>query len=195
MCKKWLAKIILKLSGWTIDYKIPVEASRSVMIAAPHTTNWDAWYLIWVFSALDIPMKFTIKKEWTEHWLFGRFIRSNGGVGIDRFPKKITPNRESYVDQMAKLFDVHDRIAMVVAPEGTRRRQHRWKLGFYYTAKLANVPITLGYLDFKHKRAGIGGPIYLTDDMEADMRKIMAFYSQIHPKFPENFALDDRYYP
>jgi 1-acyl-sn-glycerol-3-phosphate acyltransferase len=193
--KKLIARFIFWISGWTLNRKVPKEVQRSVMIAAPHTSNWDAWLLIWAFALLDIPMKFTIKEEWTKHWLFGGFIRANGGIGIDRSPKSINKSRDSYVDFMAEQFNNYDKIAMVVTPEGTRRKQERWKMGFYHTAAKAEVPITFGYLDYGKKEAGVGGCIYLTDDLESDMRKIMSFYSGITPRHPENFSLDLRYYP
>ena len=70
-----------------------------------------------------------------------------------------------------------------------------WKTGFYYVAKEAKVPIAFGYLDYKTKTAGIGKVIWPGEDMEADMREIMEFYQNIHPKFPELFSVDIRYLP
>ncbi|HOU46803.1 MAG TPA: hypothetical protein PLL99_03310, partial [Chitinophagales bacterium] len=59
-------------------------------------------------------------------------------------------------------------------------------------AKAANVPILLGYLDYKNKIAGIGKIIYPTN-LEDDMRAMMDFYKDITPCHPEKFSIDLRY--
>ncbi len=195
MIKKPLARLLLRISGWSIAPDFPPEYKRCVMIAAPHTSNWDAFFLICVFVVLEVPLKFTIKKEWTEHWLLGGLLRKFGGVGIDRNPNGLKPDRDSYVDIMADVFNKYEKVAMVIAAEGTRRRATKWKLGFYHTARKAGVPITFGYLDYKKKIAGVGGPLYLSDNMDDDLRKVMNFYADIAPKHRDKFALDSRYYP
>ncbi|MEL6864998.1 MAG: 1-acyl-sn-glycerol-3-phosphate acyltransferase [Bacteroidota bacterium] len=189
---KWLAKLILKLTGWTIDYNIPKEAQRSVMIAAPHTTNWDALYTRLAFFVLGIPVKIAIKDYWTR-FPFSLLIVPLGGLGIDRRKREAGEKRISQTDQMAAFFEQFERIALVIAPEGSRSLRKEWKMGFYYTAQKANVPITFGYLDYSTRTAGVGGPVYPSDDMEADMQKIMDFYKKIEGKYPENFSLDQRY--
>lgn len=189
---KFIGRLLLKLHGWKVNENVPKEAQRCVMIAAPHTTNWDFYYMRIAFLVLGIPMKATIKDFWTQ-FPFGLIIKPLGGLGINRRPKNPNEPRKSYVEQMASFFEEYDKIAMVVAAEGTRSLVTEWKLGFYHTAKLANVPITFGYLDFKKKEAGVGGAIYPTDDMEADLKKVMEFYKNIAPKYPEKFSLDLRY--
>ena len=72
---KRLSVFLLKLSGWTVRPDIPKEAQRCVMIAAPHTSNWDLWYARLAFFVMDIPLKFTIKREWMH---FGTFIDVHG---------------------------------------------------------------------------------------------------------------------
>ncbi|MEM1320073.1 MAG: 1-acyl-sn-glycerol-3-phosphate acyltransferase [Bacteroidota bacterium] len=189
---KWLAKFILRLSGWKMNEDVPAEAQRSVMIAAPHTTNWDGYYTRMAFFTIGIPVKIAIKDFWTK-FPFGLLVVPFGGLGIDRSPKDPNKPRKSQAEQMAAFFKKYDRIALVIAPEGTRTLRKQWKTGFYNVAKMANVPITFGYLDYEKKEAGVGGPLYLSDDMEADMRKIMAFYKNITGKYPEKFSLDERY--
>jgi len=82
---------------------------------------------------------------------------------------------------------------MVVAAEGTRSLRKRWKMGFYHTALKAEVPLCFGYLDYAKKEAGIGGYIYPTGDIAADMKVIHEFYRDIKAKYPEKFSLDERY--
>jgi 1-acyl-sn-glycerol-3-phosphate acyltransferase len=189
---KWIAKLFFKLAGWKINPVVPKEANRCMMIAAPHTSNWDYIYMRIGFFVLDIPMRVAIKDFWTK-FPFGLIFKPLGALGIDRSPKKEGEDRPSYTQQMANFFKVYDRIAIVIAPEGTRSKRTEWKMGFYHAAKLAGVPITFGYLDYDKKEAGVGGVIYPTDDMEADMKKIMDFYSTITPKKKEKYSLDLRY--
>ena len=55
--------------------------------------------------------------------------------------------------------------------------------------------IALAYMDYAKKKTGVGKIVYPTGDYEKDMAEIMAFYAQIHAKFPEQFSVDTRYYP
>lgn len=189
---KAFARLLLFLAGWKVNRNVPIEAKRSVTIAAPHTSNWDAYFLRLAFWVLDIPLKVAIKNDWTR-FPFGLIVKTLGGVGIDRGPKE-GYDRLSQVEIMANLFSKFDEISLVIAPEGTRKKRDRWKLGFYWIAKKANVPITLGYLDYKNKIAGIGPEaIYLTEDSEADIKKVVNFYRDIQGRNPELFQLDERY--
>ena len=188
-----IAKFILQtIMGWEVVYPIPKEAQRCVMTAAPHTSNWDGIITRLAFYILGIPVKIAIKDFWTK-FPMGLIIKPFGGLGIDRSKKKPNKPRKSQVEQMADFFDQYSKIALVIAPEGTRSLRKEWKMGFYYVAKKANVPITYGYLDYANKRAGVGGPLYPTDDLEKDMKEMMNFYKDIKGKFPEKFTADVRY--
>lgn len=190
----WISKGILRLFGWKVDEQhIPAEAVRCVMIAAPHTSNWDLWYARFAFFVMRIPLKFTIKREWMRFPL-NLLIGPMGGIGIDRRShREGRKEAGSYIAIMANLFRDKNRLALLVTPEGTRSKRSEWKMGFYHVARKANVPICLGYLDYERKVAGVGGPVFLSDDMEADLQKIMAFYQHIPAKYPEKFSTDIRY--
>lgn len=192
MIRKSIARFLLRLAGWTIDPNLPQEAQRCVMIAAPHTSNWDFWYMRLAFFVMDIPLRYTVKKVLT-NFPMGLIFKPLGGIGIDRRPKSGQTTRRRYTEIMKEIFQKHDRIAMVVTPEGTRSYRDKWKTGFYYTALEANVPITFGYLDYGKKLAGVGGVIHPSGDIEADMRIITAFYNKITPKHPSLFSVDKRY--
>jgi len=190
---KILTKFFLKLGGWKVKFPIPEESQRCVMIAAPHTTNWDAFWTRVAFEELGIPVKIAIKDTWTTMPILGYFVRAFGGLGIDRSPKKEGAPRKSQIDQMADFFKTNDRIALVIAPEGSRSLKEEWKMGFYHVAKKAGVPITFGYLDYEKKEAGVGGVVHISENIAEDMAPIMAFYDTVTPKFPEKFSLDQRY--
>jgi 1-acyl-sn-glycerol-3-phosphate acyltransferase len=189
-----LCRLIFRLRGWKLTYSDvkPEELARCVLIAAPHTTNWDAIYTIASFDMMGVNWRFTIKKEWLKP-PFGKILLSIGAIGIDRTPKKAGEQRPSMVEAMAALFQETPNLCIVFTPEGTRSLVSEWKTGFYHAAKLAGVPIGLGYLDYAKKQAGIAKMVYPTDDMEADLRQIMDFYKNISGKFPEKFSIDHRY--
>ncbi|MDX2002921.1 MAG: 1-acyl-sn-glycerol-3-phosphate acyltransferase [Chitinophagales bacterium] len=183
---------IFKLKGWKLATPLPPGTDRCVMIASPHTSNWDLIFTIACFELMRIPLKFTIKHEWLK-WPFKRMMEGWGAIGIDRSPKQPGQPRPSMVEVMTDLFKDRDRIALVVTPEGTRSLRTSWKTGFYHVAVNANVPIALGYLDYKKKEAGVGKVIYPSGDMAKDMKEIMEFYVNIAPKFPEKFSVDVDY--
>jgi 1-acyl-sn-glycerol-3-phosphate acyltransferase len=77
-------------------------------------------------------------------------------------------------------------MALVIAPEGTRKRSENWRSGFYRIATDAGVPIVLTYIDFDAKVAGIGPTLHPTGDIDADMESIRQFYGPIRGLHPEN---------
>lgn len=191
---KAIFRFLFKIKGWRTTFDHPVEARNCVMLAAPHTSNWDFVYAIAALDMLGINIRFTIKKELNKFPL-GGIISSMGALWIDRTPRAGLSKKESMTATMAAFFSDPKEapLAMLVTAEGTRSRNDRWKTGFYHTAVQANVPICLSYLDYEQKVAGIAECFMPSGDLEKDMRHIMDFYRDKHPKFPENFALDKRY--
>ncbi|AWV86926.1 MAG TPA: acyltransferase [Acinetobacter radioresistens] len=187
-----IAEYSLGLMGWETDNQWPQGLEQCVMIAAPHTSNWDAVYARLALKVLGVNVRITIKDSYMKFPL-GPFVRAMGGIGIDRSPKKEGQARASMVQLMADLFKEHPHLVMLVTPEGTRAKQENWKTGFYHIAMTAGVPIALAYMDYKKKRAGVGKIIYPTGNYEQDMQEIMQFYANIEPKFPEKFSVDVRY--
>ena len=189
-----LATLSLKAMSWKIDNHWSSDIDQCVMIAAPHTTNWDALYARLALKSMNIPVRITIKDSYMR-FPFGPFIRALGGIGINRTPKQMGEERPSMVQVMTDLFKQYPKLVMMVTPEGTRARREHWKSGFYHIAIAANVPIALSYLDYKKKTAGVGKILYPSGNIEQDMREIMQFYADVSPKYPELFSLDTRYYP
>lgn len=185
---KTIFRFLFWLKGWRLGI-MPEGIDRCVMIAAPHTSNWDAILAVAAFDKMGIPLRFTVKDSWMK-FPGVLFIGPVGGIGIDRSPKKPGDDRISMTQAIADLYEQHDRLAIMVTPEGTRSLRTKWKTGFYHIAKLANVPIGLGYLDYKNKVAGVGKLVWPSDDMDKDMREIVAFYKDITPKHPEKYSVD-----
>ena len=175
----FLANFLFKITGWKIVGEIPAEARKCVMIAAPHTSNWDLVYARAAFYIMKVPLKYTIKKEWMEYPVMGSFLRWLGAIPIERSKKK-----GGMVDAMANLFNNYEELAVMVTPEGTRKFVTRWKTGFYYVALKAGVPIVLGYLDYDKKHAGIGKVVHPSGNLQQDMEEILQFYSTIIPRHP-----------
>ena len=152
---RFIFKLIFRLKGWSVDDALLKESKikKCVMIGAPHTSNWDAVNLVAAFQLMKVSLKFTLKKEWVRFPL-NIFFVPLGAIGIDRTPKDGSTIRRSMVDVMTDLFNERDELIIVFAPEGTRSRREKWRTGFYHTALAAKVPIMLGYLDYKEKRAG-----------------------------------------
>ena len=187
---RFICVLIFRLMGWKTGPTIPANYPQCVVIAAPHTSNWDLILAIGALEILKINAKYTIKKEWTR-FPFKWLIQSTGGVPVDRSPKKEGEERRSTVDALSELFISNKVLALLVTPEGTRKKVTKWKTGFYQVALKAKVPILMGYVDYQNKEAGIGSIIHPTEGgFEKDMRIIMDFYSKKKPKFPESFSLD-----
>jgi len=185
---RWLCKIIIGLSGWKIDETMPIDMKKCLVIAAPHTSNWDFWYCMAAFRIYRLKIRFTVKKEWMK-FPYRILMKPLGGIAIDRTPRTAGEDRLSHTDAMIDLFDEHKELIIVFTPEGTRSRTEKWKTGFYHVAVGAGIPICLAYCDYKKKIAGIAKVIYPTN-FEKDMREIMAFYKTITARFPENFSVD-----
>lgn len=188
-------RLIYWLQGWktVLAPEVNIEEVRKcVILAAPHTSNWDIVFAKEGCRRMGIKMRFAIKREWMKFPL-NIGLGPMGAIPIDRRPKDKRDKKISMVDAMAKLFEGRDELAVMIPPEGTRSLTTKWRTGFYYTAMKANVPIVLCYVDFAKKEAGAGKIIYPTGDVEKDMKEIMAFYKNITPKIPELFALDERY--
>jgi 1-acyl-sn-glycerol-3-phosphate acyltransferase len=184
-----LSKLIFKIAGWQMGPYMPADITKSVMLAAPHTSNWDLLFARCAFFIMEIPLRFTIKKEWMK-FPFGLFMGPLGAIPVDRNPKGGgSLKKRNMVDVMADLFDDYEKVTILVTPEGTRSKTSRWKTGFYHTALKAGVPISLGYLDYDKKEAGIGKVVYPTGNFEKDMAEINEFYLTKKPKFPEKFSI------
>jgi 1-acyl-sn-glycerol-3-phosphate acyltransferase len=176
----WVGRVVLTALGWREEGVVP-DVDKYVLIAAPHTSNWDLPITLGIGYTLGIDIVWIGK-----HTLFtgplGPFYRWLGGIPVDRRAS------QDQVQVLASLFDVEGKRIMVVAPEGTRAKLRYWKSGFYWIARTAKVPIGLGYLDFRRKRGGVGPMIHPSDDVDADVARIHEFYERITAKFPEEFS-------
>lgn len=175
---KVAVNLCMKAAGWRVEGEAP-RVSKYVLIAAPHTSNWDLVLMLMCGVKLNVWPSWVGKHTLFEPLFFGWFMRKLGGIPIDRRA------RNNMVQYLADLFQKEERLTLAVPPEGTRGRREYWKSGFYYIAHKAQVPICLGYLDFSRKRGGMGPLVYTTGDVRADMETIRAFYADKIGRFPE----------
>ena len=190
---KLLAHIVFWFSGWKVAGSYPANVPKSVLIAAPHTSNWDFIFARGAFFIMGVPLRYTIKQEFMKFAPLGWLLKKLGAIPVERNRDRARKlGQSSLVQGMVDLFNQHDHLVIMVTPEGTRQFVPRWKTGFYYTALQAGVPIVLGYLDYKKKHAGIGPTIYPTGNLQADMKLILDFYNGVTAKFPEQGVVVDR---
>ncbi|HEX7408360.1 MAG TPA: lysophospholipid acyltransferase family protein [Candidatus Binatia bacterium] len=172
-----LAKLLFRLAGWRTEGTVH-RPLRFVVIAAPHTSNWDGVIMMVAAHIFRMKMAWFVKDA-AFFFPLGLIIRSFGGVPIDRSA------RHNMVAQAVERFQKSDQLILAVPPEATRKKSTSWKTGFYHIARGAGVPIVLGYLDYRRKIAGLGPAFTPTGDIEADFRVFEKFYASVTPKFPE----------
>ena len=171
----WLARFLLKVSGWKISGELPVE-KKYVMIAAPHSSNWDFYYGLLMNLHFKNEVYWMGKKEIFKK-PFGGIMRWFGGIAVDR------SKSNNLVQSVVEEFKKKESLVVVVPPEGSRSKVDSWKSGFYFIASGAEVPILLGFLDYEKKVAGYGPLLVLTNDKNNDMNKIKDFYKDIKGKY------------
>ena len=177
-----LSKLIYFIIGWKAVGYVPKDVTKAVFIVAPHTSALD-FYIGRLYCWINrLPMKVLIKKEAFKGPL-GKLLKKIGGLPIDR------SKASSKVSQIVKMFNDYDTMFLTIAPEGTRKLNNKWKMGFYHIAVQAKVPILLSFLDYEKKEAGIGLPFYPTGDIEKDFKEIENFYRGKKAKHPERFNL------
>lgn len=178
--RRGLARLFLAATGWKPEGD-PPGPRRYVLIAAPHTTNWDFPYLLAFAEHFGMRISWLGKASLFRGPL-GPIMRALGGIPIER------SRSENRVAAMAKIFDQHEDLGLVVPAEATRSRAEYWKSGFYYIALTARVPVVMSFLDYRRKRGGIGPAFVPSGDVARDMEAVRAFYADKQGKYPESFG-------
>lgn len=179
-----IARFILRLLGWNIYSRVSLDTPRAVVIMAPHTSNLDFFIGRLAFFVYGIKPMILIKKE-AFGPVTGPLLRWFGGIPVDR------GHSQNTVKKITEEFKMHERFYLLITPEGTRKRVDRWKKGFYFIAHRAQVPIFLGFLDYRLKEGGVGKMIMPSGDFEADFAIIEDFYRDKVARHPERFNLTD----
>jgi 1-acyl-sn-glycerol-3-phosphate acyltransferase len=177
--RRLLGVAMMRLTGWRIAGNMP-DIPKFVMIVAPHTSNWDFLRGILAYLVLRLDTTWLAKHTafvWPVGWLARRF----GGMPIDR------ARGGNIVRTCVAEFARREKMSLTITPEGTRSRVKEWKLGFYYIANEANVPIVPVALNYRDRLVMILPPFTPTGDIAADLPKIKALYSKDMARHPDNF--------
>jgi len=164
-----IADVYWFFSRWTYRSQ-PAPEGSSILLAAPHTSNWDFVLMLAVAWRSGIRPKFLGKKEMFRGPA-GPVMRALGGIAVDR------QNPAGLVESLVEMSRSGEAFQLVITPEGTRGNVSRWKSGFYRLAREADLPVTLAYCDRTTMTTGIGPTLSLTGDVKADMDRLRDFFS------------------
>jgi len=180
---RWFSIVALKLAGWKAEGEIPKNLDKCVMIAAPHTSNWDLPFMLFIAFKLRAKI-YWMGKEQIFKPPFKHLMMWMGGVPVDR------SKANNMVQASIDAINENEQLFLIVPPEGTRSKVTYWKTGFYHIAHGAGVPILMGFLDYQNKRGGIKGTFTTSGDIDADMAKIKAIYAEICGKKVDQYHSD-----
>ncbi len=177
-----LCQFFLKMRGWKLQGKAPTEP-KYVLIAVPHTSNWDFPLALAMAFVYRFEMHWMGKDSLFKGWR-GPIMRWLGGIPITR------SSANNVVAQTIEAFKASDHLVIAIPPEGTRSKVDKWKTGFYYIALGAKVPIALAFLDYKKKTGGFLPMFHPTGDAETDIVTMRACYSGISGKYSNQCVVD-----
>ncbi len=178
--KRSFARALLKALGWKIEGGKPVH-QKYVLIAAPHTSNWDFPMMILFAWAFDIRISWMGKASLFRR-PFGWIMRRIGGIPVDRV------QAGNLVAAMTEEFANRDALVLVVPAEGSRARVEYWKSGFYRIARGAGVPVIPSYLDYGQQRGGFGPALVPGNSLSDDLQVLREFYAPMSGLYPDQFG-------
>lgn len=176
--RRVVARVFWTFSRWTLVSE-PAPDRPTILIGAPHTSNWDFVFMLAITWRLDMHVRWLGKKSLFRGWR-GPIMRRLGGIAVDREAPS------AVVSEVLERIRSGDVFGLVVTPDGTRKGHTHWKSGFYRIAREASLPVTLGYVDRTTMTTGLGPTIELTGDVSRDMDVIRAFYADKSGVKPEH---------
>ncbi|WP_333617885.1 1-acyl-sn-glycerol-3-phosphate acyltransferase [Dietzia sp.] len=177
MIRRLIARAYWKICRWRLVTQ-PAPERPTVLLGAPHTSNWDFILMLGIAWRLGMRIKW-VGKDVLFRGPAGPFMRALGGIPVDR------NNAGAVVTELVDELRTGAPFGLVITPDGTRGGHTHWKTGFYRIARESGLPVTLGFVDRSTRTTGLGPTFELTGDVAADMDRIRAFYSDksgFHPK-------------
>jgi 1-acyl-sn-glycerol-3-phosphate acyltransferase len=171
----------LQLGGWKLHGDWPA-LDKAVLVAAPHTSNWDGINMLATAGYYRVKLRWMGKKSLTTG-PFGWLIKWLGCVPIDRSAAN------DVVQTMTDVFARESRMILAIPPEGTRSAAREWKTGFYHIARAAGVPLVLSVLDYGAKTVSLAAIITPSGDYEGDLAIIQNYYASARGKHADKFAI------
>lgn len=178
----YIASFILFLWGWKVEGSPHKEVKKKLYAIMPHTSNWDYPVALLFKIKLKLKLNYLGKAALFKPPLVW-IMKPTGGVAVDR------TKSNKLVDQIVDLYDSHEKFALALTPEGTRKKVGSLKKGFYYIAVGAKVPIVFVSLDFKRKVLAFRELYHPSGDYENDMREVLPFYKGVEGKREKDNAL------
>jgi 1-acyl-sn-glycerol-3-phosphate acyltransferase len=174
---------LLKMFGWQVEFE-GMPSLQGVLIAYPHTSNWDFVVLVLAKWSVGMQLSFWGKDTLFRIPLFGRWLRWIGGIPVIRnAPRGVVGQA---IDALEKHKAENTYFWLGLSPEGTRRLTPGWRSGFYQTALQAGVPLALVKLDFGQRKVVALDFIPLTGDIAADMARIAKVFEGVRGCKPLN---------
>jgi len=181
---KSISKFILfNILGWKVPIDFPSHIDKYIIIAAPHTSNWDFPMAVLSKYAKGKDIRF-IGKHTLFKPPFGFIVKALGGTPVNR--TESTNTVQSIID----IFNEKDKLIFAISPEGTRKKVSKWKTGFYHVAKGAGVPIVMATLDFENKQILVADPYYVTGDQKKDFKHFHDYFKNVKGRNPDQFDPD-----
>ncbi|WP_173924480.1 1-acyl-sn-glycerol-3-phosphate acyltransferase [Agromyces sp. Marseille-P2726] len=169
MLRRLVSRVYWACSRWRLVSE-PAPDRPTVLVGAPHTSNWDFVLMLAIAWRLDVDVRWLGKKSLFAGWR-EPIMRALGGIPVDR------SDAGRVVAEVVERVRAGEVFGLVVTPDGTRGAHQYWKSGFYRIAQEAGMPVTLGYVDRTTMTTGLGPTFELTGDVAADMDRIRAFYA------------------
>jgi len=181
---QWLARWFLRTFGWRVEGTIPpiLGNKNLILIAGPHTSNWDGVFGFAAILGLDAKITFFGKYTLFNKPILGRFLKYMGGIPVD----KSKPGRgltDVAIENMKKL----NGSLIAMSPEGTRAKTEKMRSGFLRIAKAVEGQIFLGAFDFDKKRIVLDKFYNPSGNNEQDLQWVRDYFMQYQAKHPENY--------
>ena len=181
---QWLARGLLRAFRWKVEGLIPpVQGSENlIVIAGPHTSNWDGVFAFAAIIGMDAKISFFGKYTLFTTPILGRFLKYMGGIPVDR-SKPGLGLTEIAIKNMSKL----NGSLIAMSPEGTRAKTEKFKTGFLRIAEAVEGRIFLASFDFGNKRILLDKFFNPSGDNDHDLAFTKEYFTQFQAKHPENY--------
>ena len=179
----FMGRLLLKIFGWKVEGMVPEMGKNEnlVLIAAPHTSNWDGVFGFAAIIGLDAKISYFGKYTLFDQPILGRFLKYMGGIPVD----KNNPGSGLVREAIANMEKLKGSL-IAMAPEGTRSKTEQWRTGFLRIAEAVDAKIFVAAFDFNTKRIVLDKFFQPSENMQKDLDNLKAYYTQYGAKRPEN---------
>ena len=180
----FMGRLLLKVFGWKVEGVFPEMKKNEnlVLIAAPHTSNWDGVFGFAAIIGLDAKISYFGKYTLFDQPILGRFLKYMGGIPVD----KNNPGSGLVREAIANMEKLKGSL-IAMAPEGTRSKTEQWRTGFLRIAEAVDAKIFVAAFDFNTKLIVLDKFFQPSENMQKDLDNLKEYYTQYGAKRPENF--------